>query len=197
MIPLSPRKACWLACLIAMLVAGTGIGVHPARGQGSGKDDPSTELAKKHFYRGEKLFALRRFKDALRHYEAAFEARPLPEFLFNIGQCHRNLGNFQEAIFSFRKYLKLMPRARNREQVEEYIRRLEKEQEKADRRVDIVPKNGDTAVRPPPPRTPIYKRWWFWTGVAAVAATGTAVLVLRDTGSDLPATDLGNLDFAK
>lgn len=36
------------------------------------------------------------------------------------------------------------------------------------------------AAAPEPEDRPIWKRWWFWTGVAAVAAVGTAtVLILR------------------
>ena len=48
--------------------------------------------AKRHYERGEKLFALGKFSDALDEYQKAFDAKPLPGFLFNIGQCYRNLG---------------------------------------------------------------------------------------------------------
>src|SRR5687768_341879 len=78
-------------------------------------DDRS--VAKRHFDRGEKLFALGKFEDALDQYQLAYDAAPIPDFLFNIGQCHRNLGDYEAAIFSFRKYLKLVPDADDREQV--------------------------------------------------------------------------------
>ena len=61
----------------------------------------------------EKLFALGKFDDALDEYQKAFDAKPMPDFLFNIGQCYRNLGDYQQAIFSFKKYLKLEPDAPN------------------------------------------------------------------------------------
>src|SRR5689334_18866554 len=80
-------------------------------------DDPATRAARRHFERGEKQFALGKFDDALDEYQKAFDAKPLPAFLYNIGQCYRNLGDLDQAIFSFKKYLKLEPEADNKEAV--------------------------------------------------------------------------------
>lgn len=160
-------------------------------------EDAATRTARRNFAKGEKLFALGRFDEALVHYEKAFEARPLPGFLFNIAQCHRNLGHIDEAIFSYRKYLRLQPDADNREAVERQIEELEEEKER----------RGIVQVGPrPPPRDerdrkpagsaskPIYARWWFWGGVAAVASAGAGTYLLtRD--DDVPSTDLGNVVF--
>src|SRR3954453_24118920 len=88
-------------------------------------DDPATRSAKRHFERGEKLFALGKFDDALDEYQKAFDAKPIPDFLFNIGQCYRNLGDYDQAIFSFKKFLKLERDASNKEQVEKLIDDLE------------------------------------------------------------------------
>jgi tetratricopeptide (TPR) repeat protein len=33
----------------------------------------------------------------------------LPAFLFNIGQCHRKLGQHEQAIFFYSRYLKANP----------------------------------------------------------------------------------------
>lgn len=181
----SPRRPA-LVIAVALLL----LGASPAAGE-RGRGDQTTDKAKRHFERGQKLFALLRFADALVEYQAAFDARPIPDFLFNIGQCHRNLGNYRAAIFSFRRYLNLRPDADNRAQVEKLIAELEAEERKADGR----------KIEPPPPRTaagkPVYKRWWFWTGVAAVAAAGTAAVVIGSSGSGVPGTDLGNLDFPR
>jgi tetratricopeptide (TPR) repeat protein len=165
----------------------------PAHAAAADDEAAAKKRARRHFERGEKLFALGRFDEALRAYEKAFEEYPAPEFLFNIGQCHRNLGNYDEAIFSFRKYLKLRPDAANREAVEEYIAELEEERRNA--------RQKDPIVEPPPPPPkrrdkPVYKKWWFWTGVAVVAGGVTAV-VITQSGSGLPDTDLGNIDFSK
>ncbi len=179
-IPLALRRAS-LALVVLLVTAAVAFA-----------DDDGTRSARKHFDKGEKLFALGRFDDALVEYEAAFEARPLPGFLFNIGQCHRNLGDYDAAVFSYRKYLKLAPDAENREAVEDLIADLEA---KLDARKEqplpgLDPPGDDRRTA----KKPLYKRWWFWGGVAAVAGAGTGTyLLLRERG--LPDTDLGNVVF--
>jgi tetratricopeptide (TPR) repeat protein len=152
--------------------------------------------AKKHFERGEKLFALGRFKDALDEYQAAYDAAPIADFLFNMGQCHRNLGDYEAAIFSFRKYLKAMPDADDRAQVEAYIKELEAEQDKRDAarfRLDERPEE------PPPVEhgRPVYKKWWFWTAIAAVGAGAGAGVYFGTRTDGPPTTTLGNIVFGK
>ncbi len=159
-------------------------------------DDPATRAAKRHFDRGEKLFALGKFDDALDEYQKAFDAKPIPDFLFNIGQCYRNLGDYQQAIFSFKKYLKLEPDAPDKEKVEKLIDDLEEKQQRGEGQ-RLVGKKEEPP--PPPPHTestPIYKKWWFWTGIAVVGA-GTGVGVYEATKGGAPGTTLGNITFTK
>ena len=161
-------------------------------------DDPATRDARRHFERGEKLYALTRFSEALDEYQKAFEARPLPDFLFNIGQCYRNLGDYDSAIFSYRKYLTAAPDAPNRAQVEKLIEELQARKDQSDtRRLGLQPRPGPAPTAHDADR-PIYKTWWFWTGVTVVvgAAGGIAVYeVTRPHGP--PSTDLGNIVFGK
>ncbi|MBN2493021.1 MAG: tetratricopeptide repeat protein [Deltaproteobacteria bacterium] len=77
--------------------------------------------AKELFLQGETLYKLGRFAQALEAYSQAYKAAPLPGFLFNIGQCHRQLGDFEQAIFFFRGYLREKPKASNRQVVEALI----------------------------------------------------------------------------
>ena len=178
------RIACVTALAVGMLI-----------GTARAGEDAQTKVAKKHFYAGEKLFALGRFADALKEYEAAFDAKPLPAFLFNIGQCHRNLHDYDAAIFSYRKYLSLMPDAANRAEVEDLIRELEDAQahERAEQdQRDTERVRGATAHEDD---HPIYTRWWLWTGVGVVAAGTATFLITRDRG--VPSTDLGNVAFPK
>jgi tetratricopeptide (TPR) repeat protein len=88
-------------------------------------DDDNLRAAKRHYAKGDKLFALGKFEQALVEFEAAYEAKPLPKLLFNIGQAHRNLDHYDQAIFAFRKYLREVPDADNREAVEKLIDDLE------------------------------------------------------------------------
>lgn len=164
-------------------------------------DDPATRAAKRHFDRGEKLFALGKFDDALDEYQKAFDAKPLPDFLFNIGQCYRNLGDYQQAIFSFKKYLKLEPDAPDKDKVDKLIDDLEEKQERGEGQRLV----GKKEAPPPPPPTPtpatesapFYKKWWFWTGVVVVGA-GAGIGTYEATKGGAPDTSLGrNIVFGK
>jgi tetratricopeptide (TPR) repeat protein len=167
-----------------------------AHARAGGGEDKATAIAKRHFYAGEKLFALGRFSDALAEYEAAFDAKPLPAFLFNIGQCHRNLHDYDAAIFSFRKYLSLLPDAPNKAEVEDLIRELEaaqaRDKAEADQR---AAERARAAAAAHDDDHPLYKRWWLWTGVGVVAAGTATYFLTRDRG--IPSTDLGNVVFPR
>jgi tetratricopeptide (TPR) repeat protein len=180
-----------IAALAFLLLVGAGS--RPAHAE-----DKATKTARKHYEKGQKLFALRRFDEALVAYEAAFEAKPLPGFLFNIGQCHRNLGDYDAAIFTFRKYLKLDPEAENREAVLELLDELQalKDEQEAEKQNKILapPPRPEDGPRDDTGGKPIYKKWWFWGGVAAVAGAGVGTyLLVRDDG--VPDSDLGHVVF--
>lgn len=180
----------WLALLFLGLVLGAA--PRPARA-----DDAAMRAARRHFERGEKLFALGKFDRALEEYQEAFDAKPIPDFLFNIGQCYRNLGDYDQAVFSFKKYLKLEPDAPNKAAVDKLIAELEEKQERGEgerfvRHEQVTPTEEPhhTAA------SPFYKRWWFWTGVGVVAAAG-GVGIYEGTKGGPPGTDLGNIVFGK
>ena len=194
-----------VAAKLALLLVATSIittlPVRPAQARetGGSTEDAAMKRAQGHFRKGEKLFALGRFEDALGEYQKAFEEYPLPEFLFNIGQCHRNLGDYDQAIFSFRKYLRLKPDAENRDATEELIAELEADKARnpvkpAKQRLDpIAGGSPDNAVR----ARPVYTRWWFWTGIVVVAGAAATVFVVANQGSGVPDSDFGNLDFSR
>lgn len=193
-----PRCLVVLCVLLGVLGVAYADDRKPKRGTTEGSAQADRAKAKKHFERGEKLFALGKFEQALDQYQLAYDAAPIPDFLFNMGQCHRNLGDYEAAIFSFRKYLKLVPDADDREQVEAYIDELEAEQDKRN-----AAKFGFETKKPPadddrPAATPVYKKWWFWTAVVAVgAAGGTGVYLATRPGDGPPDTTLGNIVFGK
>ena len=163
-------------------------------------EDAATKTAKKHFDRGQKLFDTGRFDEALGEYQKAYDAKPLPDFLFNIGQCYRNLGDYDAAVFSYRKYLKLAPDAANREQVEQLIRDLEARKAQSDTRRLGLARPAPQPPPPPaehPPDRPIYTRWWFLTGVAVVGVAGGVTIYELASSGGPPSTSLGNIVFGK
>lgn len=181
------------------LVAVLGTGTPSPRGlhvRDAHAEDAATRSAKRYFERGEKLFALGKFEDALEQYQKAFDAKPIPALLFNIGQCHRNLDDYEAAIFSFKKYLRLEPEAQNREDVEDLIAELEKKQQKGEaRRLRVDRKRAtdpDPSEEPARGGAPVYKQWWFWTAIGVGVAGGVGVYAAtRPSGP--PDTALGNI----
>jgi tetratricopeptide (TPR) repeat protein len=91
-------------------------------------------------------YRLGRFADALAKYTRAYELYPVPELLFNIAQCHRNLKNYDKAIFFFEGYLRDLPQAPNHDLVIDLIRESKAELAKLAPAADAPP-----AEPPPPP----------------------------------------------
>lgn len=66
-------------------------------------------------------YNLGQFKEALDGYSKAYESFPAASLLFNLGQCHRSLGNHERAVFFYEGYLREKPNAPNRDLVEELL----------------------------------------------------------------------------
>jgi tetratricopeptide (TPR) repeat protein len=207
-----------LACLTAAVAATGG----PALAAAPDTLAPERE-ARERFQKAEMSFNLGRFDDALADYQAAYQAKPLPAFLFNIAQCYRNLGNYERAQFFYRRYLALDPHTSNRRLVEDLIAEMSRKGEKEDEAGKATAMAtadpaylavGDLApapvtmppapVPPPaapvllareaePPSRPVYRRWWFWAGVGAAAAA-IGVLAWVATRPGSPHGSLGTID---
>jgi tetratricopeptide (TPR) repeat protein len=171
--------------------------------------------ARLHFQRAENAFTVGKFDEALRGYEAAYEALPLPAFVFNIAQCHRNLGNHERAIFFYRRYLALEPNPPNKGLVqelivEEQIRLQDQEAARAGR--TPAPRIAPEALQPkglPPVRASVVApvvapvgagrasataatpRWWIWGAVGGVVITGLAAALLIERQGPLRKGQLG------
>ena len=182
----------------ALLTVALLLGASPAWAEGEITAEAQAR-ARMHFQQGKAAFELGNFQEALDQYKTAYRIAPLPGFLFNIGQCHRNLKNYEKAIFAFRSYLRKRPEAPNREAVVLLIKELQRKIEERDRQkvpVYMPDSRPITDNNPPPPPTPIYKRWWLWTLVAA-AAGGAAVGIYfgaRSHEAQIPSSGLGIWD---
>jgi tetratricopeptide (TPR) repeat protein len=210
----------WLL-LSGVLLWSTPVEARPASGK---------VIAKVHFNKGMAAFELGKFQEALEEYEKAYGLLPLPGFLFNIGQCYRNLDQPEKAVFFFRLYLRKKPQANNRKAVELLLVDLEAKQESqrlAEKREEekkgkaqhapepssvpqkipayVLPVEKISLLKGPPPpaqtsQRPVYKTWWFWTSVTALALGGGAVGVYFATRSNepaLPNSPFPVLDFSR
>jgi tetratricopeptide (TPR) repeat protein len=192
---------------------------------------PGGREARELFQKAEMSFNLGRFSDALADYQAAYQAKPLPGFLFNIAQCYRNLQSYERARFFYRRYLALEPRSANRRLVEDLIAEMSRLVEKSEQAQAVAnhatppaspapatpPALALAAVSRPPPAErdpalpaaridvaapaaaparaaarPVYKRWWFWSALGAVAV-GALVIGLEVTREDMPRGSLGTI----
>ncbi|MBN8229435.1 tetratricopeptide repeat protein [Corallococcus macrosporus] len=67
----------------------------------------SEDQAREKFSEGNLAYDLGEFDRALKAFSEAYRLKPLPAFLFNIAQCHRQLNNPSRAAFFYRRYLAL------------------------------------------------------------------------------------------
>jgi tetratricopeptide (TPR) repeat protein len=63
--------------------------------------------AREKFTQGNAAYERGEFRQALVAFDAAYKLAPLPGFLFNVAQCHRQLGAYERAAFFYRRYLSL------------------------------------------------------------------------------------------
>ena len=201
-----------LIIAVWLLVSATPALAQQAPPAAPGQGDPKAQ-AKALFDQATADYKAGRFETALSRYEQAHKLFPAAQFVFNIAQCHRALGNYDRAIFFFEGYLREAPEAPNRALVEDLIRECrEKEAALREERrlgLEVERKRLDlaaAAARPgvesgPAPRDeeprPLYKKWWFWAvvGGVAVTAAGTAWVISSSSEGALPDGSLGNLDW--
>jgi iron complex outermembrane receptor protein len=81
--------------------------------------------AKAHFVSGQSHYNLNELSEALADFKDAYRLYPDPVFLFNGGQCERQLGHFEEAIRFYRSFLREQPKAPNRQDVVHKIEEME------------------------------------------------------------------------
>jgi tetratricopeptide (TPR) repeat protein len=133
--------------------------------------DEDVRRARRHFDQGTTLYDLGRFREAAHEYEQAYAAKNDPALLFNIGQAYRGAKDYEAATNAYRAYLRKLPGAFNRPAVEEHLRWL-RQQLDAQAPAVVAPA---AATTPAEHRPPLYRKWWLWTAVGAVAVVGVAV----------------------
>ncbi len=192
----------WLRVLAVLLsftcTAGTS---RPATAAGN------KDRAKKEFAIAEKFYKMGEFSQAVAHYKKAYDLAPFPAFLFNLGQCYKQLDNCERAVFYYSGYLREKPDAPNAAVVTKLLTecrtRLAEEAEATSRAATAKAEVGGnpphttsgsaTGFALTDPRAPnapdrrdetapksVWSQWWFWGTVAGVVVAGaatTAVLV--------------------
>lgn len=173
-----------------------------------GRPDPEEVKARALFKEAQTAYDLGEFGKALGLYSDAYKLKALPGFLFNIAQCHRQLGNFKDAQFFYGRYIdNSSAKEPNVERARELLEDMKQKQADAEKKAAGDEKAAEArqaelkhdaplaasltpadAPPPPPPLLlavedpPVYKKGWFWAvvggGVAVVAAGTVTAIVL-------------------
>jgi hypothetical protein len=118
-------------------------------GRAHAADKAADVEARRHFEEGLKHYNVGEFLEAAKEYTAAYKARPSSVMLYNIAQAYRLGNDSQQALFFYRSYLRNVPGAINRHEVEERIGRLE-----AQLAAGGPPTPTPSPTPPPPPLVP-------------------------------------------
>lgn len=161
---------------------------HPALaapGGAAAVDETAALEAKRHYEEGTKAFNLGEFPRAISEFKAAYNAKPEPLLLYNIAQSYRLAGDPTQAVFFYKSFLRNMPAATNRKDVEGQIRRLEKQIDQAKREPAPTLLSPAPALVAPNPSVPASGPM----PKPAVAAASTSEPAATPTAS--PAADAG------
>lgn len=162
--------------------------------------------AKQHFQRAETSYKLGQFEDALKEYSKAYMLLSSPAFLFNIGQCHRNLGDYDRALYFFRGFMRASNDDATKKKVQGLITELEekiaaREQEKIDAEQRAAAATSTQAAEKPPafavvingpatqqpPEDEGLAAWPFIVaGIVAAALGGAAIAIASSSGGGIP-----------
>lgn len=145
------------------------LGHWSGRARAADRGEAPAAEAKRHYEEGTKAFNLGEFSRAIAEFKAAYNAKPDPLLLYNIAQSYRLAGDSAQALFFYRSFLRNMPDAPNRKEIEGRIRALEKQVEKQDTErkrephttappaplppAVPLPEPGSSATSPPPAGT--------------------------------------------
>jgi len=146
------------------------------------------ERSKAHFDIARAHFNIGEYEAALHEFEEAYRYKPLPMFLYNIGQAASRAGHRDRAIEFFRRYLVLDPNTRARREVERRIEELEQSPAapRAGAPPPLAPPPPAPASKParvepvavvaPAPPPPLSRRWYADAVGDALAVAGVVAL---------------------
>ncbi len=144
-------------------------------------EDPK-EAAHKAFATGSGLYALGDFRPALESFKRSYLLYAAPETLYNIAQCHRQLGEHAEAVRLYKNYLELVPNAADRDEINRFIG---EEQHAGTPVTPVIPPTVTPPVdQPRSERGPPGLALPVTVGVVAIAALATGLVLYLGARSD-------------
>ena len=116
----APSSLCRSVIILSFLVCSSGLlmAARPAIAK------PSKALAEREYRRGEKLYSGGEYREALKAFLAAHAASPHPNALYSAALSHEKLNQLAAALETYRKVLALASDPRQREVIQQHIKRL-------------------------------------------------------------------------
>ncbi len=112
-------------------------------------EDP--KRAKVLYLEGMKRYNVGDYAEALKYFKDGYLAKSDPAFLFNMGQCQRQLGDVAAAARSYRAYLRERPDAPNRADVQHFIELAEHPPTGTEPPMHALEHHAEPAVASAPP----------------------------------------------
>jgi tetratricopeptide (TPR) repeat protein len=195
------------------------LGAHGAEPTKSAQDE-----AKPIFAEAQQAYQLGKFEDAIAKYEKVYQLTNHPSLLFNLAQCHRQLGNYERAAFFYDRYLSsAKPPIPNEQLARDLLAEMQQKRDekvaadkaaaeaKAKAEADAAAaaaaaaerarqeEEGRRLAQKVPEVKPITSQPWFWVvvvGGAAVVVGGTVTAIaVASAKQPLPQTSLGTIQF--
>jgi len=146
-----------------------------------------------------------KYPEALESFENAYEKKPVPALLFNIAQCHRQMGHLEQAARVYRSYLRSDPPEGAARQARELLAKVEEALSKQNSAVQSPPHElSDTSGKKPPappqavtpPPAPRERVRWPALTAGGVAVGAAALGVVWALGSRSATDELAQLHQA-
>lgn len=157
----------------------------------------TAQRAEAHFRLGTVAYTAGEYQNALEQFQDAQGMFPSPQFHYNIAQCYEALDKLDEAIASYRAYLRGVPDASDKASVERKIQRLEELSALRQQQAEAKPEPAPTDDRTTPPGRKLMIGGGVLTGLGVVLAAGGGVAfgsLAKSRSDDVEAIYAGNAD---
>lgn len=184
------------AVTVAVFAAGMKVVAAPSEPAAPGTSAGPAAMPDRPDLQARNLFQAGQYAGALAIYQRLYAEAHHPTYLRNIGRCHQMLREPRPAIESFQAYLRdarsLDPG--ERAEIDRYIGEMQRLEVAAPAgagtTASAAPADtsswspGTTATVSAQSSSPITHKWWFWTGLGALAAAGLIAIVASSGGKD-------------
>ena len=160
---------------------------------------PTNAEARERLSAGNKLYRVREFEKAVDEYKAGALKEDVPVFHYNLGQCYRQLGKYEDAIWHYERFLdRGRPTGEIKDGVEGFIKQMKDELAKKAMTQPPIEPAPDTKPNNPTPATVTVDRaepWyadgfgWGLTGAGVVGLGVSFGFVISARGLDMDAND--------